>query len=268
MQASSSSWAPTTLRQPVLFIGHGSPMNAIEDNVYSRAWIELGRSLSRPQAVLCISAHWETDGSRVTAMSQPRTIHDFYGFPRELNEKRYPAPGSPELARLVCELAGTLSQVVREDTSWGLDHGTWSVLARLFPEADIPVVQLSLDTSKTPAEHYALAKTLAPLRRRGVLIIGSGNVVHNLGMACFEERAYPWAKDFDAAVRDAVNAREYTPLLNYRTLGGNARLAVPSNEHYLPLLYILALQEPDEVPSWFCEQVTMCSISMRGLRLG
>jgi len=256
---------PTTVRQPALFIGHGSPLNAIEDNPFSRAWTELGASLARPQAVLCISAHWQTQGSLVTAMSAPRTIHDFYGFPAELHAVQYPASGCPELAELVRATVG--ADAVEPDTRWGFDHGAWSVLSRLFPTADVPVVQLSLDVFKTPAEHYALGKALAPLRRKGVLVLGSGNLVHNLPLACWEERAFAWAERFDALVRNSITTRDHTSLVHYDNLP-EARLAIPTNEHYLPLLYILALREADEDPAWFCEQVTMCSISMRGLRFG
>lgn len=260
--AHDASRFPASQRQPALFVGHGSPMNAIEDNPYARAWRELGASLPRPQAILCVSAHWQTQGTLVTAMPAPRTIHDFYGFPAELHAMRYPAPGSPELAELVRQTAG--ADTVQADTRWGLDHGTWSVLARMYPAADIPVVQLSLDVRKTPAEHYALAQSLAPLRRQGVLILGSGNLVHNLPMVCWDDRAYPWAQRFDTLARGLIEAGEYASLVDYGSLP-DARLAIPTNEHYLPLLYILALREADEAPAWFCEQVTMCSISMRGL---
>jgi 4,5-DOPA dioxygenase extradiol len=177
---------------PALFIGHGSPMNAVEDNEFSRTWAEVGKSLPTPKAILCISAHWETTGTQVTAMKQPKTIHDFYGFPQELYDKRYPAPGSPELARLV---QATVRQVhVRLDYDWGLDHGTWSVLCWMFPQADIPVVQLSLDRTREPAFHYELGKELATFRDKGILIVGSGNMVHNL-------RHVMWHTDFPEVKR-------------------------------------------------------------------
>ena len=186
MSASQPTLAESDIRQPALFIGHGSPLNAIEDNTFRRAWQALDLALPRPQAILCISAHWETIGSQVTASPQPRTIYDFYGFPPELSAIRYPAPGSPALAQLVQQ---TISLApIQLDTRWGLDHGAWSMLARLFPKADIPVVQLSLDGTKTPSYYYALGQALAPLRRRGVLMLGSGNIVHNLGMVCLEDR--------------------------------------------------------------------------------
>lgn len=266
MATNEPLFAESDIRQPTLFIGHGNPLNAIQDNVFSRTWQALGKILPRPQAILCISAHWETIGSQVTASPQPRTIHDFYGFPPELNAMRYPAPGSPTLAQLVQQ---TIRQApILLDTRWGLDHGTWSVLARLFPAADIPVVQLSLDGSKPPSYHYALGQALASLRRRGVLIVGSGNIVHNLGMVCYEDRAYDWALAFDALIRQAIQTRDHRTIIDYDKLGRSAKLAIPTNEHFLPLLYILGLQEPDEIPTFFNEQVTNCSLGMRSLRLG
>jgi 4,5-DOPA dioxygenase extradiol len=251
---------------PALFVGHGSPMNAIEDNAFSRAWLSEGRALPRPAAILCISAHWETDGTRVTAQAQPPTIHDFGGFPRALYEQQYPAPGSPELAQLVCDtVTGTQ---VRLDHAWGLDHGTWSVLRRLFPAADVPVVQLSLDRALSPADHYALAQQLRPLRRRGVLVVGSGNIVHNLRRVDWQDGAYDWAVEFDTTVERLIRTRDHAALIHYPDLGPAARLAVPTNEHYQPLLYALALQADDEPVTFFAEGVTLGSISMRSLRLG
>lgn len=257
-------------KMPVLFVGHGSPMNAVEDNEFSGAWVKIGRALPRPEAVLCVSAHWETRGTRVTAMENPRTIHDFYGFPPELYAKRYPAPGSAALARLVAE---TLKlTVVEPDTVWGLDHGTWIVLARLFPEAGIPVVQLSIDHSKSPEYHYELGRSLRPLRNRGVLIVGSGNIVHNLRTLCRDEqtgeRAYEWAARFDESIRLSIAQGDHQPVVNYERLGEPARLAVPTNEHFLPLLYALGLRDAGEPAVFFTEKVTMCSLSMRSLMLG
>ena len=189
----------TASRMPVLFIGHGSPMNAIEDNEFSRAWSEAGRSLPRPKAILCISAHWETKGTQVTAMEKPKTIYDFYGFPPELYAVQYPAAGSPDLARRIQELVKPVE--VLQDLSWGLDHGAWSVLCRLFPQADVAVVQLSLDRSISPQAHYDLGRQLGALRDEGILIIGSGNVVHNLGRITWEDTAFDWANEFDDAVK-------------------------------------------------------------------
>lgn len=241
-------------------------MNALEDNPFSRAWIDIGRSLPRPSAILCISAHWETSGSRVTAMPQPRTIYDFYGFPRELYAVSYPAPGSAALAGLVQQFLAPVK--IELDQEWGLDHGAWSVLRRMFPQVGIPVVQLSLDIHLTPAEHYALARGLAALRRRGVLILGSGNMVHNLRMAVFEDRAYDWAVQFDETLRGLILSGDHDALMHYENLGTPARLSIPTNEHYLPLLYVLAQQQPEEKVSFFAEGVTLGSISMRGVRVG
>ena len=254
------------VKMPALFVGHGSPTNAIEDNEFIRAWIEAGRSLPRPQAILCVSAHWETAGPQVTAMDRPRTIHDFYGFPRPLYEMSYPAPGSPDLACLVQETVRTTR--VEPDHSWGLDHGTWSVLRRLFPGAEVPVVQLSLDRTQEPAFHYELGKELKPLRRRGVLIVGSGNAVHNLGLVAWQDVAYDWAVEFDDKVKRLILAGDHRALVRYDELGRAARLSVPTNEHYLPLLYALAVQDQDEQVSFFADKVTMGSISMRSLRIG
>jgi 4,5-DOPA dioxygenase extradiol len=255
----------TTL--PTLFVGHGNPMNAIEDNPYSRVWEQLGAELPAPKAIVCISAHWETLGTQVTAMEQPRTIHDFGGFPRELFDVEYPAPGSPELAQqtkqLLVEQTG-----VGLDQSWGLDHGAWSVLCRMFPEAHVPVVQLSLDRSQPPAYHYALGQALRSLRKRGVLVVSSGNVVHNLRQARWMDVAADWALSFDATVKERILAGDHAALVAYETLGPEALLSVPTNEHYLPLLYTLAMQTPDEPLSFFSESVTLNSISMRTVLIG
>jgi len=248
---------------PVLFVGHGSPMNAIEDNEYSHAWEELGRALPRPRAILCVSAHWETAGTLVTAMERPRTIHDFGGFPRALFEKLYPAPGSPELAEVVQQMVS--GAPVGLDQTWGLDHGAWSVLCRMFPGADIPVVQLSLDHTQEPAYHYALGQALRPLRRKGVLIVGSGNIVHNLRLAVFRDQAYDWAVEFDQTARDLILAGDHQALIHYESLGRSAQLSIPTNEHYLPLLYVLGAQEPGDQLRFFAESVTLGSISMRGV---
>ncbi len=261
-----SNTSPVPEKLPVLFVGHGSPMNAIEDNEFSRAWAEVGAALPRPQAILCISAHWETVGTQVTAMAAPRTIHDFYGFPRELYEQRYPAPGAPKLAQQVAEVVAPVAVTLDQD--WGLDHGTWSVLCRMFPGADIPVLQLSLDRTQPPAYHYALGRALAPLRRQGVLIVGSGNMVHNLRLMCWEGGEYEWAVEFDALLRDLIQAGNHGPVVDYKSHGRNANLAIPTNEHYLPLLYVLGLQEPGEAVQFFAAKVAMCSLSMRSLQIG
>jgi len=256
----------TDLQMPALFIGHGSPLNAIEDNEFSQAWIETGKALPRPSAILCISAHWETIGTQVTAMEHPRTIHDFGGFPTALYEMEYPAPGSPELAYLTQESLSNVS--VRLERSWGLDHGAWSVLHRMFPEADIPVVQLSLDRTQPPLFHYSLAKHLIGLRRRGVLILGSGNMVHNLRMAVVQDGAFDWASEFDERLQKLILDGNHQAIVDYPSLGPSARLAVPTNEHFLPLLYTLGVQEPKEPVRFFADRVTYGAISMRSVRIG
>lgn len=253
-------------RMPVLFIGHGNPMNAIEDNVFSQAWLELGRTLPRPRAILCISAHWETAGPRVTAMEHPRTIHDFYGFPEPLYRVHYPAPGDPDLARLIRDAAPEAG--IQLDSAWGLDHGAWSVLCRMFPGAAIPVVQLSLDRAREPELHYRLGRALHPLREQGVLIVGSGNIVHNLGALVWEDTAFDWAVAFDERLRDLIRAGDHEQIIHYQRLGPGAALAVPTNEHFLPLLYTLALQDDADAVDFFCERVTLGAISMRGIRIG
>lgn len=251
---------------PVLFVGHGSPTNAIEDNEFSRAWAEMGRSLPTPQAILCVSAHWEADSTQVTAMSRPRTIYDFYGFPPALYEMTYAAPGAPDLALHVQEIVR--DRPVRLDHAWGLDHGAWSVLCRMYPDARIPVVELSLDRGLSPQGHYDLGRALRPLRRQGVLVMGSGNIVHNLLLMAWQEEAYDWAEEFDETIRQRIVARDHQAIIDFPRLGESARLAIPSNEHFLPLLYALALQEDDEAVDFFNERVTLGAISMRSLRIG
>jgi 4,5-DOPA dioxygenase extradiol len=246
-------------------VGHGSPLNAIEDNEFSRAWIEVGQALPRPNAILCISAHWETAGTWVTAMDRPKTIYDFYGFPPELYEKKYPALGSPGLARLVQE---TRMTQVRLDQTWGLDHGAWSVLSRMFPNADIPVVQLSLDRTQAPPFHYALGKELRTLRDKGILIVGSGNMVHNLRMVAWQDEAYDWALEFDETIQRLILSGDHAAIVHYQNLGEAARLAVPTNEHYLPLLYVLAVQDRQEPIRFFTDRVTLGAISMRSVWIG
>ena len=252
---------------PVLFVGHGNPMNAIEDNPYSRGWGSLVRDITRPNAVLCISAHWETEGSRVSFQSPPRTIHDFYGFPGELYDVRYPCPGDPGLAEEIINLCGG---EVLADKTWGIDHGAWSVLRRMYPGADIPVVQLSLDYRKTPRQHFELARCLESLREESVLIVGSGNLVHNLRLMRYEPAAdpYDWAVSFDATVTRLITERSYDRLVEYHELGREAELSIPTNEHYLPLLYILALARPDEDVAFPVTGIDLASVSMRAVRIG
>ncbi len=251
---------------PALFVGHGNPMNAVEDNAYTHAWEKLGRELIRPRAILCISAHWEAEGSRVSIQTNPRTIHDFYGFPQQLYDVRYPCMGSPELAKEIIRLCG---QDVAPDETWGIDHGTWSVLCRMYPEADIPVVQLSLDYRKTPGRHFELAGMLRPLREQGVLIIGSGNLVHNLRLMKFSPDAEPygWAVSFDETVAQLIRARQYDRLIEYHELGREAELSIPTNEHYLPLLYVLALARADESATFPVTGIDLGSVSMRAVKI-
>jgi 4,5-DOPA dioxygenase extradiol len=256
----------TEATMPALFIGHGNPMNAIEDNEFSRAWAAVARSLPKPKAVLCVSAHWETEGTRVTAMEKPKTIHDFYGFPPALFEKLYPAPGSPELARMTQEMLK--DSHVKPDSEWGLDHGAWSVLCQMYPKADVPVVQLSLDQRKPPAFHYELGRQLRGLRKKGVLIIGSGNIVHNLREMAWEDTAYDWALEFDAKMKELILSGDHKAIIDYSKLGRSARLAVPTAEHYLPLLYMLGAQDKADNVGFFADKVTLGSMSMRSVRLG
>jgi 4,5-DOPA dioxygenase extradiol len=254
---------------PALFIGHGSPMNAIEENDYSAAWSEAAAAIPRPNAILCISAHWETEGAFVTAMEQPKTIHDFYGFPDELYQVQYPAPGSLPLAERVRELVTSCAVRLDDGYSWGLDHGAWSVLRRMYPQADIPVVQLSLDRSQHPRFHYDLGRELQALRQEGVLIVGSGNIVHNLRLLQWDAREpFPWAAEFDTLAADLILSGQHESLVAYPALGEAARLSIPTNEHYLPLLYIMALQQPGETVSFFGEGLPLGSISMRSVRIG
>jgi 4,5-DOPA dioxygenase extradiol len=251
---------------PALFVGHGSPMNAIEDNEFSQAWKEAAGKILRPKAILCISAHWETHGTQVTAMEAPRTIHDFYGFPRPLFEKQYPAPGSPELAARIVKLVG--DSKVMPDQSWGLDHGTWSVLCQMYPQADVPVVQLSLDRNIDAGAHYELGQQLIQLRQEGVLLVGSGNIVHNLRMMVWEDSAFDWAVQFDAYITKAILEHDHDSIIHYEKAGQAGMLSVNSAEHYLPLLYILGAGEKDEPVSFFAEKVWGGSLSMRCVRIG
>jgi 4,5-DOPA dioxygenase extradiol len=255
-------------RMPVLFVGHGSPMNAIEDNRWSRAWTELGATLRRPTAILCVSAHWQTRGVMVTAMEQPQTIHDFYGFPDALQSKLYPAPGAPALARATAE--HVTKATVGLDYAWGLDHGTWSVLAQMYPRADIPVFQLSLDATRTPASHYEMAGELKGLRDRGVLIMGSGNIVHNLRRLTRQhpDTGFDWAIEFDARIKELIDRSDHRSIIDYQKLGQAAQLSVPTNEHYLPLLYALAAKDEKESVRYFNDATTMGGISMRSLVIG
>ncbi len=252
---------------PALFLGHGSPMNAIEDSAFRREWARVAAELPRPRAVLCVSAHWEARGIFVTSGESPETVHDFYGFPQALFDVRYPAPGDSALAQEVASIFA--AERAHLDPDRGLDHGAWSVLIAMYPRADVPVVQLSLDRTLSPAAHYELGRRLAPLRERGVLILGSGNVVHNLGVIDFgREGGFDWAERFDDEVKRRIETRDHDALVRYAQLGRDAALSIPTPEHYLPLLYVLALARPEEPIVHFNEAVTMGSISMRSLVIG
>lgn len=254
---------------PVLFMGHGSPMNAIEENPESQTWAKFGKELPPPRAILCISAHWETAGTRVSALAQPPTLHDFGGFPPELFAVRYPAPGHPELAETIQkELAPRFA--AGADHERGFDHGVWSVIRQMYPEARIPVVQLSLSTGFSPARHYELGRELRFLRRRGVLVIGSGNLVHNLSMLRFgmPRSGYDWAWEINERIKTGIREGNDAGLIDYNRLGREARLAIPTPEHYLPLLYVLGLREPGEQPAFFNDVLQMGSVSMTSVSYG
>jgi len=249
---------------PVLFVGHGSPMNAIENNAFASAWWELGRTLPKPAVILCVSAHWQSAGSFVHAGNNPKTIHDFGGFPTALYAAKYPCPGSPDTAKLVIETAKRAH--VLPDLEWGLDHGAWSVLCRMYPNADIPVLELSMDFSKPSKFHFELGKMLRPLRGQGIMIVCSGNIVHNLAMLDWEDyRSYGWAKDFDSAVAAHIEKREFEPLVDYESMGEMARLSVPTPEHYWPLLYALGLADDNDDVSFPVTGMSLGSLSMRAV---
>jgi 4,5-DOPA dioxygenase extradiol len=257
---------PATPKMPTLFVGHGSPMNAITDNDYSREWRKLGDSLPTPSAILCVSAHWMTRGTTLVHIGRhPATIHDFGGFPPELFAQQYPAPGAPEMAQAAIDLVR--SSHLQADTEWGLDHGAWSVLIKMFPKADIPVFQLSLDLTKAPSAHYELARELKPLRERGVLIIGSGNLVHNLRALVPGAPAYDWAEEFDTRAAEAIAKRDFRALAEPASLGRTLRLAHPTPEHYLPVLFPLGVADEKDELSFFNASIDMGSISMRGFVL-
>ena len=255
-----------TEKMPVLLVGHGRPMNAIDDNEFSRAWRDAGKALPKPRAILCISAHWVTRGTLVTAMEQPRMIYDMYGFPKELYEVKYPAPGSPDLAEQVRRIIKKTE--VHSDQEWGLDHGTWSVLSNMFPEANVPVIQMSLNANLAVSDHYEVARQLKELREEGVLIISSGNIVHNLSLVQFRDFAYDWATEFDTQVKNWILTNDHDPIINFQKQGQAAQLAINSGEHYVPLLYSLALKDEDDKISFFAEKVWGGSVSMRSVRIG
>ncbi len=254
---------------PAIFFGHGNPMNAVMNNAYTKAWTQIGETTPKPRAILSISAHWFVPETGVTVSSSPRTIHDFGGFPRELFQVQYPAPGDPALARKVQHLLAPLE--VRLDNSWGLDHGTWSVLRHVYPNADIPVVQLSIDEGKSASFHFEIGRKLAPLREEGVLIFGSGNLVHNLHTYTWGRHMpdpYDWAIRFENDAKQMMAAGEYKPLIEYETLGPEALLSVPTPDHYLPMLYVLATRQERETVAFPIEGVDGGSISMLTVQVG
>jgi 4,5-DOPA dioxygenase extradiol len=254
---------------PAIFFGHGNPMNAVSHNAYTAAWSATGAAIPRPKAILCISAHWYVQETGVTVTTNPRTIHDFGGFPKELYQVRYPAPGDPQLARKVKKLLQPLE--ARLDESWGLDHGVWSVLCHVYPRADVPVVELSIDETQPPAFHYEIGRRLAPLRDEDVLIMGSGNLVHNLHTYAWGRHAvqpFDWAVRFEAQARQMLLAGEHAPLLDYEKLGPDAQLSIPTPDHYLPLLYILATRQRGEPVRFPVEGVDGGSISMLAVEIG
>ncbi|KLT67784.1 4,5-DOPA dioxygenase extradiol [Flavobacterium sp. ABG] len=261
----------STEKMPLLFLGHGNPMNAIEDNVFVEGFKNVAKTLANPKAILCISAHWETKGTFVTAMEMPRTIHDFGGFPQALFDVQYPAKGSFELAKGTQQLI-TKTQI-ELDYEWGLDHGSWSVVKHLYPNADIPIIQMSIDYSQPASYHYELAKELAALRRKGILIIGSGNMVHNLRMAAWDQMkapgyAYDWATEANEKMKKLILDGDHQPLIDYRSQGKAFDLAIPTPEHYLPLLYTLALQEKNEEVSLFNDYLIAGSLNMMSIKIG
>lgn len=260
---------PKTERMPVLFLGHGSPMNAIEENEFVQGFRNVAAEVPKPQALLCVSAHWETRGTFVTAMEHPRTIHDFGGFPQALFDVRYPAPGDPKLAE---EVQRTVKGAkVGLDQSWGLDHGAWSVVKNMYPNADVPIIQMSIDRNLAPERHYALAKEIATLRDKGVLIIGSGNMVHNLGMVAWDKLdqtyAYDWALEASDKMKHAITSGDHATLINFHTQGRAFDLAINSGEHFIPLLYTLALQNKNDRATLFNDKALAGSLTMTAVKI-
>lgn len=256
-------------RMPAIFFGHGNPMNAIQRNAWTDAWGAIGRAVPRPKAIVMVSAHWYLPATLVTGVGRPRTIHDFGGFPRPLYEVQYPAPGAPPLARRVQEVLAGVG--VALDDEWGLDHGTWSVLCHVYPQADIPIVQLSIDETQTAEFHYDLGRRLAPLRDEGVLIAGSGNLIHNLHTYAWGrhvQEPYDWAVRFEERARELMTSGDHTPLVHYEELGRDAMLSAPTPDHYLPLLYVLGTQQPGDAVTFPVEGVDGGSISMLTVQIG
>lgn len=259
-----------TTKMPVLFLGHGSPMNAIEENEFVAGFRNIAKSIPKPNAILCVSAHWETKGTFVTAMQNPPTIHDFGGFPKELFAVQYPAPGSPDLAKQTKSLITKTE--VGLDEKWGLDHGAWSVIKHLYPNADIPVIQMSIDYNQSPQYHYELAQQIKSLRKKGVLVIGSGNIVHNLGKVEWrrlnETFGYDWAIEANDKMKKFILDGNHKELINFRSQGKAFDLAIPTPEHYLPLLYSLALQDKNEEVKLFNDKAVAGALTMTSLKIG
>ncbi len=261
---------PSTGTMPLLFLGHGSPMNAIEENQFVTGFREAGQQIEKPQAILCVSAHWETRGTFLTAMEHPPTIHDFGGFPPELYKVEYPAPGDPALAQQTKDLVKKTT--IGLDDKWGLDHGAWTVIKHLYPAADVPIIQMSLDYTQPPEYHYELAKELAALRQKGVLIIGSGNMVHNLRLAAWDKLnedsyGYDWAIEASEKMKSCMLSGDHQPLINYRSQGKAFELAIPTPDHFLPLLYILALKGENEKLSLFNDKPVGGSLTMTSVKI-
>ena len=269
------NWSQSLLEEekklPVLFIGHGSPMNGIEDNEFSRTWSKFGNEIPKPKAVLVISAHWLTNGTHITAMYNPKTIHDFGGFPQALFDVHYPAKGNPELAKYTSELITSTS--IGLDHDWGLDHGTWTVVRHMYPNADIPVLQLSIDYNKPAEYHYNLAKQLASLRKKGVLIIGSGNMIHNLRMVAWDklseaEYGFDWAIEMNTLFKEKIGNNDFKSLLDYEKLNKAAKLAIPTPDHYFPLIYAMALQDNSDEVRFFNDKLVGGSLNMTSVKWG
>jgi len=271
IRALNEAFKEEDTKMPVLFIGHGSPMNGIEDNDFSNRWKKIGQEVIPPKAVLVVSAHWLTKGTHITAMDAPKTIHDFGGFPQELFDVQYPAPGSAEVAKQTSALI--TDPHIELDHEWGLDHGAWTVLRHMYPNADIPVLQLSIDYNKPAQYHYDLAKQLAALRKKGVLIVGSGNMVHNLRMVAWDKLNEPsygfdWTHEMNSIFKQKISDKDHAALINYEKLNAAAKLAIPTPDHYYPLIYTLALQDDKDEVSFFNDQAVGGSLTMTSVRIG
>ncbi len=256
---------------PTLFVGHGSPMNAIEQNEFTLQWKKITLNFDKPKAIICISAHWLTKGTFVTSMERPKTIHDFGGFPQQLFDVEYPAVGSPDVAHWAKEAVSSAS--IQDNYEWGLDHGTWSILKNMYPEADIPVIQLSIDYTKPLSYHFQLAQELKSLRKKGILIIGSGNMVHNLGMVAWDKIntpgfGYDWVLEIDSIFKDKISNRDFQSLINWSDLHKQISLAVPTLDHYIPLIYSVGLSEKQDEVAFFNDKAVAGSLTMTSVQFG